>query len=82
MREIQAMDDELFVYTHCEDAWLEVSVSQFEFYMHDEKFKACKDKWGKVFEKMGLKLIFVCGWMPTEEKLVKLSEENNLILNI
>ena len=31
MREIEAMDDKLFVYAHCEKNWVEVSVSDFEW---------------------------------------------------
>lgn len=80
MREIEAMDDKLFVYAHCEKNWVEVSVSDFEFYMHDEGFKTCCKKWHKVFDKMKLKVVYVCGWVSTEKKLLALANENNLII--
>ena len=80
IREIQAMDDELFVYAHFENAWLEVSVSKFEFYMHNEEFKKTCVKWRTILNKMRLKVVFVCGWLPKEEVLVQLAEQNNLII--
>lgn len=80
MREIEAMDNELFVYAYFEKEWLQVSVSDFEFYMHDERFKTCRNKWHKVFSKMGLTVVYVCGWVPSEEKLLALAKENNLII--
>lgn len=80
IREIQAMDDELFVYAHLDQPWIEVSVSKFEFYMHNEEFKKTCVKWRTILNKMGLKVVFVCGWVPKEEVLVKLAEQNNLII--
>ena len=88
LRDIEKLDESVFCYarmvynepkTHC---WLQISVSKFEFYMHNEDFKKLCTKWHKVFKNLGVNLIFVCGWVPSEEKLVELSKENNLILNI
>jgi hypothetical protein len=62
--------------------WCEISVSDFDLYMNDKRFKTLSNAWHKASKAKGHKIIFVCGWMPTEEKLVKLSDENNLILNI
>ena len=55
--------------------WWEVSVS-------DKRFKTLTNAWHKAAKAQGHKIIFVCGWKPTEEKLVKLAEEDNLILNV
>lgn len=62
--------------------WWEISVSDFDLYMNDKRFKSLSKAWSKAAKAQGHKIIFVCGWMPTEEKLVKLAEEENLILNI
>lgn len=48
--------------------------------MHNDDFKRVCKKWGKVFNNLGVNLIFVCGWVPKEEVLLKLAEENNLII--
>lgn len=80
LRDIEKMDSELFVYASIEDAWIQVSVSSFEFYMHDEAFKKTCNKWRAVIKKMGLKVVFVCGWIPKEEKLLELANKNNLII--
>lgn len=80
MREIEAIDNELFVYAYFEKYWLQVSVSDFEFYTQNDKFKDCRKKWCKIFEKIGLKVVYVCGWVPSEEKLMALANENNLII--
>ena len=60
----------------------EISVSDFDLYMNDKRFKTLSNAWHKAAKAKGHKIIFVCGWMPTEEKLVKLMEEDNLILNV
>lgn len=88
LRNIEKLDESVFCYasmaynepkTHC---WLQISVSNFEFYTNNEDFKKMCAKWYKVFKNLGVNLIFVCGWVPSEEKLVTLSKENNLVLNI
>jgi hypothetical protein len=80
LRDIEKLDPSLFVYAHLERPWIEVSVSKFEFYMHDEEFKKICIKWRTIINKMGLKVVFVCGWLPKEEVLVQLAEQNNLII--
>lgn len=62
--------------------WWQISVSDYDLYMHDERFKRLARAWHKIAESKGFKLIFVCDWIPKEEKLVKLAEEGNLILNV
>lgn len=88
LSQIEELDDTIFCYatkdyngtkTHW---WWKVSVSQFEFYMHDERFKALSQKWHKICSSMKMPLIFVCGWKPAEEKLLQLANEDNLILNV
>lgn len=88
IKQVERLDPTLFVYgyqtanaprTH---VWWEISVSNFEFYMHNESFRKLANQWYKVAKSKGIKVIFVCGWKPKEERLVQLMEENNLILNI
>lgn len=61
--------------------WWEISVSDFEWYLHDETFKKLRDKWHELGRKRGMKIIFV-SCSPKEERLVKLAEDYNLIMNI
>ncbi len=81
LKDIEKLDKELFVYASLENFFIQVSVSRFDFYMYNEDFKKVCNKWRVVFDKMGLKVIFVCGWVPKEEKLVELMNKNSLILN-
>ena len=81
LKDIEKLDKELFVYASLESFFVQVSVSKFEFYMDNENFKKVCEKWRTVFNKMGLKIIFVCGWVPKEERLVELMNKNSLILN-
>lgn len=62
--------------------WWTISVSDIELYSSDKRFKNLTNAWHKVALSKGWRIVFVCGWMPTEEKLAKLAEEENLILNI
>ena len=64
-----------------EMGWWEVSISDFDIY-RDKRFRVFTDAWYKAGLKYGSKIIFVCGWIPKESTLVKLAEQNNLILNI
>lgn len=61
--------------------WWEISVSDFDFYMHDKRFRILAKAWHKAALAQGYNIVFVCS-MPKEAKLVKLAEEENLILNI
>lgn len=81
LKDIEKLDKELFVYASLESFFIQVSVSKPNFYMYDEDFKKVCKKWKTVFNKMGLKVIFVCGWVPKEEKLVELMNKNSLILS-
>lgn len=88
LKKVESMQDGLIAYAYktgnepMTHTWWEISVSDFEFYMHDKRFKALSSAWHEAAKAQGEKLIFVCGWKPTEEKLVKLAEEDNLILNV
>ncbi len=88
IKQIERLDPTLFVYgyqTANESKtyiWWEISVSNFEFYMHDETFRKIANHWRNIAKNKGIKVIFVCGWKPSEKCLVKLMNENNLVLNI
>ena len=84
LKEIENLDNSIITYATIvnDGKWLQISVSDFEFYMNNLDFRKLTDKWHKVFNKLGVNLIFVCGWVPTEEKLLELANNNNLILNI
>lgn len=88
LKKIESLKDGVIAYAHktgnvtMTHTWWEISVSDYELYMHDKRFKALTNAWHKAALAQGYKIIFVCGWMPTEEKLAKLAEEDNLILNI
>lgn len=62
--------------------WYEISISDFDLYMNDKRLKVLIKAWHIAAKARGEKIIFVCGWVPTEEKLVNLMKKNNLILNI
>lgn len=62
--------------------WWSVCITDFEIYMHDKRFKTLTNAWHKAAKAQGYKIIFVCDWIPTEGKLAKLADENNLILNV
>jgi hypothetical protein len=62
--------------------WWEISVSDFNFYMNDKRFKTLSNAWHKAAKAQGFKLIFVCGWTPLEKELIDLAEKDNLILNV
>jgi len=62
--------------------WWEVSISDFDLYMNSKRFKTLSNAWYKAAKAQGFKLIFVCGWIPSEKKLIDLAENNNLILNV
>ena len=64
------------------NTWWEVAVSDYDLYREDKQLKSYMDAWHKVGRKRGMKIIFVCGWMPKEKKLSELAEKDNLILNI
>ncbi len=88
LKKVESMKEGVIAYAYktgnapMTHTWWEISVSDFDLYMNDKRFKTLTNAWHKAGVAMGHKIIFVCGWIPTEEKLVKLAEENNLILNI
>lgn len=85
LKKIESLQDGVIAYaykTPTTYTWWEISVSDYELYAHDKRFKTLTNAWYKAAMAQGHKIIFVCGWMPTEEKLAKLAEEDNLILNI
>lgn len=62
--------------------WWEVSVSDFDLYMKDKRFKNLSNAWHKAAIVHNVRLVFVCGCFPTEERLEKLANDDNLILNV
>lgn len=88
IKQVERIDTTLFVYGYQianeprTRMWWEISVSSFEFYMHNETFRKIANQWCNIAKSKGIKVIFVCGWKPTEKRLVELMNENNLILNI
>ena len=62
--------------------WWEVSVSDFDLYMKDKRFKNLSNACHKAAIVHNVRLVFVCGWFPTEERLEKLANDDNLILNV
>lgn len=62
--------------------WWEVSVSDFDLYVNDKRFKNLSNAWHKAAIVHNIRLVFVCGWIPTEEQLFRLANEDNLILNV
>lgn len=62
--------------------WWEISISDFDLYMNDLRFKNLSNAWHKAALVHNVRLLFVCGWTPTEKRLSKLADEDNLILNV
>lgn len=88
LRKVESLKDGVIAYSYksgnapMTHTWWEISVSDFDLYMNDKRFKNLSKAWHTAAKQQGHKIIFVCGWMPTEEKLAKLAEEDNLILNV
>lgn len=88
LKKIESLQDGIIAYAYktgnvpMTHTWWEISVSNYELYMHDKRFKTLKNAWHKAALAQGHKIIFVCGCIPTEERLSKLADEDNLILNI
>jgi hypothetical protein len=62
--------------------WYQINVSDYNFYMKDERFKKMSTVWHKAAKARGFLLVFVMGWYPKEQNLLELADKNNLILNI
>lgn len=60
--------------------WWVVAVSDYSYYQSPE-FNARRKAWNLLTSKLGMKVIFAFR-KPTEEILTKLSEQNNLVLNL
>lgn len=88
VRKIESLKDGVIAYAYRSGnatmtfQYWEVSVSDFDLYMNDKHFKMLCEAWRKAAEAKGEKLIFVCGWVPTEEKLLELANNDNLIIDI
>jgi hypothetical protein len=59
------------------ECWF-IAIDDYDIYF-SEKFKTLCANWRKVFN--GKKIIF-CYLKPSEKKLVELSEQGNLIMNV
>lgn len=88
LKKIESLQDGVIAHAYktgnymTSNIWWEISVSDFELYAKNKRFKTLTKAWHKVAKSYGFEIIFVCGWMPTEQKLVKLAEDGNLILNV
>ena len=83
LRKVESLKEGVIAYAYkSESGWWEISISDFELYMNDKRFKKLSTAWRTAAKAQKEKIIFVCGWMPTEEKLVRLSEDDNLIIDI
>lgn len=88
LKKIEEIDEGSIAYAYktgnapMTEVYWEISVSNSYFYMNNKRFKTLTKAWYKSARARGEKIIFVCGWKPSEEKLVKLADENNLILNV
>lgn len=61
--------------------WQEISISDYELYV-SERFKKLCNAWRVAGLQIGLKIIFVYNADCSQERLVKLLNEDNLILFI
>lgn len=82
LQKVEGMQDGLIAYAYKNRSWWEISVSDFDFYMNNQRFKKLSDAWHKAAKAQGETIVFVCGWIPTEEKLEGLLKSDNLILNV
>lgn len=88
LKKIESLQDGIIAYAYKSsnetftNIWWEISISSFEVYMHNKRFKTLSRAWCKAAQLHGYKIVFVCGFMPTEVKLMRLAERDNLILNV
>lgn len=87
IRKIESLKEGVIAYGYIDGndnkthTWYCVCLSDYDMYMSDKRFKALSKAWNKAGKSLGIKLIFAyCN--PSEEKLGKLLEENNLFLNV
>lgn len=87
IKKIESLQEGLIAYAYKDGnapmthTWWTVAVSDFEFYMHDKRFRTLTNAWHKAAEAQGQKIVFVC-CSPKEDNLLKLSEDNNLIMDV
>lgn len=83
LKKIESLDSNLITYAYkVKQGWWEISISDFNFYRQNNSFKKLSKAWRVAGDNMGVKIVFVCGWIPTEKKLVSLMNENNLVMCI
>lgn len=61
-------------------SFINVCISDYDFYLHDARFRKLKDAWHLAFFKKRKPLIF-CYCNPIENDLLKLAEDNNLVMD-
>ena len=61
--------------------WHWIAVNDYELYAHDKRFKTFSAAYRKAAQARGLKLVF-CYSTMSEENLLKLANENDLLMNI
>lgn len=87
LRKIEEMKDGVVAWAYftgnvpMTNTWWEVAVSDYDLYQ-DRRLKSYMNAWHKIGRKRGIKIVFVCGWMPKEKKLAELAQADNLIMNI
>ena len=85
---LEAIWTDMFIYSYHDgnknmtETWWIISVSNYEVYSKDKRFKALSQALYKVGKKKGYKIVFVCGWIPTEQRMNELLKQNNLIINV
>lgn len=86
IRKIESLDDSVIAYAYQESneskthTWWEIACDNVDMYLKDERFKMLKEACYKTVGSQGVKIIFVA-CEAKEEKLIKLLEENNLLIN-
>lgn len=61
--------------------WWWIAVDDYNFYSQDWKYKSLMNAYGKAAKARGLNIAF-CYCSVSEDSLMKLANESNLILNI
>lgn len=85
LKKLEAKWDSMFVYAYKQGfgetkMWV-VSVSDYDTYMGSE-FRDTAKRFREEAQAVGVKVLFVCGFVPSEASLMELAENNSLILSI
>lgn len=69
-----------YAYIEENNDWWNICISNYDVYRGDE-FKKLKNNWRIILNKRKIKAVF-CYCNPIESNLIKLSNDNNLIMNV